>query len=61
MIRAAAGAAAAGRYVSPATGAALLCALALLVRGIPWWVAPALTTVAVGEQLRASWPQLSPE
>ncbi|GAA3874931.1 hypothetical protein GCM10022227_35830 [Streptomyces sedi] len=50
-----AGVASAGRYVTPATGAALLCGLVLLARGIPWWVAPALTTVAVA---LGGWPLL---
>ncbi|MFG2313015.1 sensor histidine kinase [Streptomyces sp. NPDC048566] len=37
-----------GQYLTVRTAAAVLCAAALLVRRLPWFVAPLLTTAATG-------------
>lgn len=44
-----------GRYVTLRSAVALACGLALLLRRGPWWLAPALTTVATGVW---GWPVL---
>ncbi|BCJ38599.1 two-component sensor histidine kinase [Actinocatenispora thailandica] len=44
-----------GRYATPASAAALLCGVALLVPRVPWPVAPALGTAAAGWW---GWPLL---
>ncbi|GAA2598574.1 histidine kinase [Streptomyces roseoviolaceus] len=44
-----------GRYLIPATVAAVLCGAALLVRRLPWYAAAGLTTVATGLW---GWPLL---
>ncbi|MFE0207114.1 sensor histidine kinase [Streptomyces sp. NPDC058985] len=44
-----------GRYLTVGTAVALLCGLALLVRRLPWFIAPLLTTVAAGLW---GWPLL---
>ncbi|MFD5391696.1 sensor histidine kinase [Streptomyces sp. NPDC127074] len=44
-----------GHYVAVRSAVALVCGLALLLRGGPWWLAPALTTAAAGVW---GWPML---
>ncbi|MFD4027230.1 sensor histidine kinase [Streptomyces sp. NPDC058576] len=44
-----------GQYGVVRTAVALACGLALLLRGAPWWLAPALTTAAAGVW---GWPLL---
>ncbi|MFF8652949.1 sensor histidine kinase [Streptomyces huasconensis] len=48
-------AAAGGPYLTAPTAAAVLCGPALVVRGLPWFVAPALATAATGLW---GWPLL---
>ncbi|MFF0837282.1 MULTISPECIES: sensor histidine kinase [unclassified Streptomyces] len=44
-----------GRYLTVGTAVAVLCGLTLLVRRLPWYVAPLLTTVGAGLW---GWPLL---